>query len=73
VFAHLGYALARLNAQDVKLQLAKIRLLAGIDKAAIAANRERSRTGRAAFLDLDAGNVTAYPKDITLRQVTSAQ
>jgi len=73
VFAHLGYALARVNMQDVKLQLAKIRLLAGIDKAAIAANRERSRTGRAAFLDLDAGNVTAYPKDITLRQVTSAQ
>ena len=47
VFAHLGYGLARLNAADVKLQLSKMRLLHGIDKAAILANRERSKAGRA--------------------------
>ena len=62
-----------MNIHDVKLQLAKIRLLAGIDKAAIAANRERSKTGRAAFLDLDTANGTAYPESITLRQVTGVQ
>jgi len=56
VFAHLGYAVARLNVEDVKLQLTKVRLLAAIDKATLAANRERSKTARAAFLDLDGGH-----------------
>lgn len=37
MFAHLGYGLTRLNAADVKLQLSKMRLLHGIDKAAILA------------------------------------
>jgi GT2 family glycosyltransferase len=61
VVAHLAYALARLNMRDIKLQLAKIRLLGTIDKATVAANRERSKAGRAAFLDLDAGGTAAAP------------
>ncbi|WP_075794043.1 glycosyltransferase family 2 protein [Massilia putida] len=73
VFAHLVYALARVNTQDVKLQLAKARLLAGIDKAAVRANRERSKTGRAAFLDLDGSDEPIYPASMPLRQVTSVQ
>ena len=72
VSAHLGYAVARLNVEDVKLQLTKVRLLAAIDKATIAANRERSKSGRGAFLDLDAKSA-AYPESIALRQVTSVQ
>jgi len=62
VFAHLGYALARLSSQDIKLQLVKVRLLAGIDKATITANRERSKAGRAAFLDLQAGGSAETPR-----------
>jgi GT2 family glycosyltransferase len=62
VFAHLGYAVARLNVEDVKLQLTKVRLLAAIDKATLAANRERSKTARAAFLDLDAGHAVPAPR-----------
>jgi GT2 family glycosyltransferase len=73
VFAHLGYALARVNIHDVKLQLAKVRLLAGIDKSTILANRERSKAGRAAFLELDGKNTAAYPESMALRQVTSVQ
>lgn len=63
VFAHLGYALARLSVQDVKLQLTKARLLAAIDKETVVANRERSKTARAAFLDLETAGVrdTARP------------
>jgi len=73
VLAHLGYALARVNMHDVKLQLAKARLLAAIDKATILANRERSKAGRAAFLDLDGNGGAIHPASITLRQVTSVQ
>jgi GT2 family glycosyltransferase len=73
VFAHLGYALARVNIHDVKLQLAKVRLLAGIDKSTILANRERSKAGRAAFLDLDGKSTAAHPESMALRQVTSVQ
>jgi len=61
VFAHLGYGLARLSAADVKLQLSKMRLLHGIDKPAILANRERSKADRATFLDLDGGAVQPAP------------
>jgi len=56
VFAHLGYAVARLNVEDVKLQLTKVRLLAAIDKTTLTTNLERSKTARAAFLDLDPGH-----------------
>jgi GT2 family glycosyltransferase len=62
VFVRLGYALAHLDMPDVKLQLTKVRLLAAIDKATIAANREHSKTGRAAFLDLEAGGATQPPR-----------
>jgi hypothetical protein len=62
VFAHLGYALARLNVDDVKLQLTKVRLLAAIDKATLVANRERSKTARAPFLDLDGAGAAPAPR-----------
>lgn len=65
VFAHLGYAVARLNVEDVKLQLTKVRLLAAIDKATLAANRERSKTARAAFLDLDGGHAVPASRPAT--------
>jgi hypothetical protein len=55
--AHLGYGFACLNGVDVKLQLSKMRLLNGIDKAASLGNRERSKAGPGAFLDLDGGTV----------------
>ena len=62
LFAHFAYALARLSPQDAKLELSKMRLLAAIDKPAISANRERSRTGRAAFLDLDGAGTAQAPR-----------
>jgi GT2 family glycosyltransferase len=64
VFAHLGYAVARLNVEDVKLQLTKVRLLAAIDKTTLAANRERSKTARAAFLELEAGHAAPAPRPV---------
>ena len=64
VFAHLGYAVARLNVEDVRLQLTKVRLLAAIDKTTLATNRERSKTARAAFLELEAGHAAPAPRPV---------
>jgi GT2 family glycosyltransferase len=72
VFAHLGYALARLNTQDVKLQLTKLRVLAAIDKVTIAANRERSKTGRGAFLNLEAGGATQPPRTASVSMTSTS-
>lgn len=52
IYAHLLYALARGNIDDVKFQLRKIKLMGAIDKKAIISNRETSKQGKAAFMNL---------------------
>jgi N-acetylglucosaminyl-diphospho-decaprenol L-rhamnosyltransferase len=52
LYAHLALALLRNDSAAVKLQMRKLKLLSAMDKKTIAANRERSMQGNAAFLDL---------------------
>jgi len=63
--AHLAYALARLNVQEAKVELSKMRLLGAIDKPTVIANRERSKTARAAFLDLEGNAAVQTPRPPT--------
>jgi GT2 family glycosyltransferase len=55
--AHLAFALARAKPAEAKFEIRKMRLLAAIDKKAILANRERSKSARAAFMDLQASSL----------------
>ena len=57
VLAHLVFALLRRNGAEIKLQAAKLKLLAAIDWKSIAANVERSKRADGAFLDLQKPNI----------------
>lgn len=55
VLAHLALAAVRLHSGDVKFQLRKVSLLRAIDKQAVNGNRELSKQGAGAFMNLRPG------------------
>jgi GT2 family glycosyltransferase len=57
VLAHLALALGSFKSAQVKSQMRKASLLAGIDKKAVLGNRERSKTTAGAFMNLRAGDL----------------